>query len=501
MKKAQTLLIAILILGLVVASGILIYIFVKPSEPEPIKKCGDGICGDLENWESCASDCEKPVKPVCGDKVCEKKEEGVCLKDCPKVSKCGDNICDAKERDNPSLCPEDCASILPECGNNICETGESCSNCQDDCGECPVNGVEGVYYVSKQGNDNNDGSKEHPWKTIQKAVNSAQAGETVYVKEGTYEEGVIITTSGTADKRITFSNFEEDNVKLIAESCHGFYVEAEYITIKGFNITDAYSKQQGTGNCNDWTASGITTHRNNNIFENNEISDSMYGILLRANIGGGSEEGVIWPTEGSNIVRNNYIHNTEYGAVRVKRSNNNIVKDNKFYYNNQKLSSSNDKEGNILTYLDAPLVFYCLEGLTIENNEFIEPKFGPVILELDMVTRTAAPPSMAPNPEETKCPITLDNVVIKENIGYKTENQEYSTMLTFGRDFALGSGHEIDNNVWYNGNPGSKMIEWGYNFWHDNDKDDGINPKIWTLQEFQENTGFDKNSNDLNPFK
>jgi len=352
------------------------------------------------------------------------------------------------------------------------------------------------YYVSTEGNDNNDGSEQNSWLTIQKAADSVNPGDTVYVKEGAYNESVNITKSGTREKRIIFSNFQNDEVNiLVTGGCHGFYVEADYVTIRGFDITDAYF-EENTG-CPDWTASGITTHRSNNIFENNEISNSMYGIMIRANVED-DDSGVIWPTEGSNIVRNNYIHNTEYGAVRVKRSNNNIVKDNKFHYNHQKISTLNDKEGNIISYLEAPLVFYCLEGLTIENNEFIEPKFGPAILEIDVVTRTAKPPSMAPNPDETKCPLYLNNVIIRNNTAFKTENQEYSIILTFGRDFALGSGHVINNNIWFNGNPGSNIIEWGYNFWHDNDADDGIVPEIWTLTEFQENTGYDMNSEEIN---
>jgi len=357
------------------------------------------------------------------------------------------------------------------------KTGLGCSSGGNDI-------VEGkTYYVSKQGSDNNDGSEQNPWWTIQKAVDSVKAGDTVYTKEGTYEESIDIRTSGTSNNRITFSNFGSDKVNVIVMGgCHGFLVEADYITIKGFSITDAYFEDAG---CPDWTASGITTHKSNNIFENNEISDSMYGIMLRANTE--DTEGVIWPTEGSNIVRNNYIHNTEYGAVRVKRSNHNIVKNNKFYYNNQKLSSLNDKEGNIIAYLDAPLTFYCLEGLTIENNEFYEPKYGAVILEIDMVTRTASPPSMAPNPDETKCPLYINNVIIRNNDFHKTENQEYPIILALGRDFALGS-NTIDNNRWYN--PNSNAVEWGYNFWHDNDADDRIIPSIWTLSEFQENRGY-----------
>lgn len=484
-KRGSTILIILVIILLIGMGSLITYLVLKPDKPKFV--CGDDFCDkdNGENPKQCPKDCSGIIPNLCGNGKCDKKTE------------------------NYQNCPKDCDDepITSFCGDGNCNkgTGKSCGEtdnapeCNSDCGSCPV-ANERNYFISKQGNDNNDGSEQNPWLTIQKAADSVSPGDIVYVKEGIYRESVTITKSGTQEKRIIFSNFQNDNVNVfVTGGCHGFYVEADYITIRGFNITDAYFEENA--GCPDWTASGITTHKSNNIFENNEIFNSMYGILMRANIGDDYSGELQLPTEGSNMVRNNYIHNTDYGAIRVKRSNHNIVKDNKFYYNNQKISSFNDKEGNILTYLDAPLVFYCLDGLRIENNEFIEPKFGPAILELDMVTRTSQAPSMAPNPDETNCPLYLNNVIITNNTVYKTENQKYPIILTFGRDFALGSNNIISNNVWYNGNPGSEIIEWGYNFWHDNNKDDEITPSIWSLNEFQQNTGLDINSNDENPYK
>ena len=35
----------------------------KPPGPELAKKCGDGTCGDGENWKNCPKDCGKPITP------------------------------------------------------------------------------------------------------------------------------------------------------------------------------------------------------------------------------------------------------------------------------------------------------------------------------------------------------------------------------------------------------------------------------------------------------
>src|SRR5579872_2736929 len=45
-----------------------------------------------------------------------------------------------------------------------------------------------TYSVSTSGNDNNAGTLNAPWRTIQKAANTVKAGDTVQVRAGTYNE-------------------------------------------------------------------------------------------------------------------------------------------------------------------------------------------------------------------------------------------------------------------------------------------------------------------------
>ena len=55
------------------------------------------------------------------------------------------------------------------------------------------NGVRAAtYYVSTSGNDGNNGtSLSTPWRTINKAAQTMVAGDTVYVRGGTYREVCI----------------------------------------------------------------------------------------------------------------------------------------------------------------------------------------------------------------------------------------------------------------------------------------------------------------------
>lgn len=68
------------------------------------------------------------------------------------------------------------------------------------------------WYVSVTGNDKNPGTLAAPFQTIQKAAGLAQAGDTVYIRGGTYHESVAPANSGTAAAPITFTNYNNEVV-------------------------------------------------------------------------------------------------------------------------------------------------------------------------------------------------------------------------------------------------------------------------------------------------
>ena len=68
------------------------------------------------------------------------------------------------------------------------------------------------YFVSKDGNDNNDGSEKSPFLTIQQAANVMNAGDICFIKEGVYRETVRPKNSGKAGAPITFIAYKNDNV-------------------------------------------------------------------------------------------------------------------------------------------------------------------------------------------------------------------------------------------------------------------------------------------------
>src|SRR6185369_14784387 len=71
-----------------------------------------------------------------------------------------------------------------------------------------------TYYVSTSGSDGNNGTAlSTPWRTINKAAQTMVAGDTVYIRGGTYREGVFPANDGTsASARITYSAYNSEQV-------------------------------------------------------------------------------------------------------------------------------------------------------------------------------------------------------------------------------------------------------------------------------------------------
>ena len=73
-------------------------------------------------------------------------------------------------------------------------------------------------YVAPGGDDSGDGSADRPFATVNRAVRDVRPGQTIALRGGTYRltDPVVIETSGTADRRITISNYRGERPVLDA---------------------------------------------------------------------------------------------------------------------------------------------------------------------------------------------------------------------------------------------------------------------------------------------
>ena len=95
----------------------------------------------------------------------------------------------------------------------------------------------GTYVVSPQGNDSNPGTLDQPWQTIYKANRTLLPGDTVLVREGTYQEQIRPQRDGEAGRPIVYTAMEGENAVIEGEAGNLIVVVASsYTVIEGFTI-------------------------------------------------------------------------------------------------------------------------------------------------------------------------------------------------------------------------------------------------------------------------
>ena len=117
-----------------------------------------------------------------------------------------------------------------------------------------------TYYVSISGDDSATGSASLPWKTIQRAADTVQPGDTVVVEAGSYDERVMIKRGGAVNRSVTFRSASAHG----AVVSHGFRIEADYVIVDGFDI----SHDKGG-----WLENGIWLAGDNLLITGNYIHD------------------------------------------------------------------------------------------------------------------------------------------------------------------------------------------------------------------------------------
>lgn len=96
--------------------------------------------------------------------------------------------------------------------------------------------AQSFYVNGSSGSNSNTGTDpDHAWKTIQKAMDDATPGSTVFIKAGTYAEHLELNVSGTAGQPITFTSQAGETVIVEGNNQNGtlLYVENQNY----FNIT------------------------------------------------------------------------------------------------------------------------------------------------------------------------------------------------------------------------------------------------------------------------
>ena len=152
-----------------------------------------------------------------------------------------------------------------------------------------------AFYVSPSGSDSNTGTQLSPWKTIQHAANSVHAGDTIYVRAGTYNESVTIAVSGSAAAGpVIFQSYPGETAIVdgtgltpSTSDVQGlFNIEDEsYVTIQGFEIRNYQTSSSSATPAGIWiTGAGSNIQILNNVIHNivttSEANGNAFGIAV-----------------------------------------------------------------------------------------------------------------------------------------------------------------------------------------------------------------------------
>jgi parallel beta-helix repeat protein len=130
------------------------------------------------------------------------------------------------------------------------------------------NGV--TYFVATNGSDSFDEGQSQdrstPWRTIQRAVDAAQAGDTIIVADGTYNEEIFLKNDGNQGEDIVLRSENRQGARLLGFiSGRGI----SHITVDGFDITN--SRENGN-------TKGIAFYESHHVtIKNNLVRDSFGG--------------------------------------------------------------------------------------------------------------------------------------------------------------------------------------------------------------------------------
>ena len=205
------------------------------------------------------------------------------------------------------------------------------------------------YYVSdSNGSDNNSGTIDSPFKTINKGISMVNAGGTVYVMDGVYQNAnygnvdpststnmnnqhvVTINKSGTEDAYITLRNYPGDTPKIQFDGRGGIVISnnMNYIIIEGFEV-------EGPAQDIDYDMAEADRNYKIQVAEDEDDSTNYNHSYF-----GGKG---IWGGYGAHhhiIIRNNIVHDTCGSAIRFNDSDHILIENNIVYNSNWWTSSA-----------------------------------------------------------------------------------------------------------------------------------------------------------------
>jgi parallel beta-helix repeat protein len=142
--------------------------------------------------------------------------------------------------------------------------------------------ISRTFYVAKTGNDNNPGTSDKPFLTINavfRRITNLGAGDRILVSPGTYNEAVNVKAGGSAAANLMLVSKVRGGAKIRSpgSSYSAIAIEKNYVTIDGF---DVQSGGTGHGIEASWLSGGTNGPHHITVINNISHDNAGSGISL-----------------------------------------------------------------------------------------------------------------------------------------------------------------------------------------------------------------------------
>lgn len=199
---------------------------------------------------------------------------------------------------------------------------------------CALAAGAATYYVSSNGQQTNDGTRESPWPSVLYALKQVGSGHTIVVLPGTYREPIRIDPEygGTEQTPTVIKSETKWKAAVIGSTQHCIWTEpdCDWVVIDGFEVFGARS--DGIKLCGDnsvvrncWVhnnvSMGIASHgRSGNVFRDNLVEYNGSHVQFH--------HGMYISGDGHRIVGNIVRHNAGWGLHLYQEISNSLIANN-----------------------------------------------------------------------------------------------------------------------------------------------------------------------------
>jgi len=111
--------------------------------------------------------------------------------------------------------------------------------------ELRTEAVGNTFFVAPNGNDSNPGTLSKSWRTIAKANSTLQAGDTVIIRGGTYNEVIEPSRSGSSGNPITYTSYQNEEVIIRGNTNQTYLakITGSYTVVDGLTFRHGFRVQ------------------------------------------------------------------------------------------------------------------------------------------------------------------------------------------------------------------------------------------------------------------